>query len=63
MTTAPVLALLKFTKNFIVELDVSEVGIRGGGGRWVVLLMQEEQPIASFSQSLQGKDLFLSIYL
>jgi hypothetical protein len=55
MIQAPVLALLNFSKEFVVECIACGSGIRA-------ILMQERFPIAYFSQALQGRNLQLSTY-
>lgn len=55
LISAPVLALLDFSKPFVVETDASGKGIG-------VVLMQDNHPIAYISKSLGPKQQAMSIY-
>ena len=55
MSQPPILALLDFTKPFVIECDASGTGLRA-------ILMQNHRPLAFHSQALKGKSLHLSTY-
>jgi hypothetical protein len=53
MTQAPVIALPNFTQSFVIECDVSGVGVD-------VVLMQNGRPVAFLSKALKGRALHMS---
>jgi hypothetical protein len=55
MSSAPVLALPDFGKQFVLEIDASNLGVG-------VMLMQEGHPIAYLSQSLSHANQGCSTY-
>lgn len=55
MTSAPVLALPDFTKPFIIETDASGFGLGA-------VLLQDQQPVAYYSQVLGSRARLKSIY-
>lgn len=55
LTTAPVLALLDFTKEFMIKCDASDQGVGA-------ILMQNCRPIAFFSKVLGLRNLSKSAY-
>jgi len=55
MSQPPVLALLDFTKPFVIKCDASGVGL-------TAMLMQNQRLLAFHSQALKGRSLLLSTY-
>lgn len=55
MYSTPVLAMLNFSKTFIIESDAFGVGNK-------VVLMQEGCPLAFIEKSISGKNLAKSTY-
>jgi len=55
LTKASILALSNFTKTFEIQCDASNIGI-------MAILLQEDHPIAYFSEKLKGSHLNYSTY-
>ena len=55
MTQAPVLSLLKFSKQFMIEVDTFGKGLG-------TVLMQERQPMAFYNKAISGRSLARSTY-
>jgi hypothetical protein len=55
LTSPPVLRLPDFTQQFVIECDASGIGLGA-------ILLQQNQPIAYFSEALKGSALLLSTY-
>lgn len=55
MQSTPVLSLLDFSKNFVVETDVCKSGVGA-------ILMQEGKPLAYFTKAISNRDMGLSTY-
>ncbi|KFK24528.1 hypothetical protein AALP_AAs46225U000100, partial [Arabis alpina] len=55
MSTVPVLALVDFTEQFVVESDASGTGLGA-------VLMQSQRPLAYFSQALTERQRLKSVY-
>ena len=55
LSTVPVLGLLDFNKQFVVEADACETGLGA-------VLSQDHRPIAFFSKALSGATKHLSTY-
>ncbi|KFK23310.1 hypothetical protein AALP_AAs43195U000200 [Arabis alpina] len=55
MTTVPVLSLVDFSELFVVESDASGIGLGA-------VLMQQQRPIAYYSQALTDRQKLKSVY-
>lgn len=55
LSTTPVLAMPSFSKEFVVETDASNIGIRA-------ILLQDNKPIAYMSKALGPRTMRLSTY-
>jgi hypothetical protein len=55
LTSPLVLRLPDFTQQFVIECDASGIGLGA-------ILLQQNQPIAYFSEALKGSALLLSTY-
>ncbi|KFK36440.1 hypothetical protein AALP_AA4G124900 [Arabis alpina] len=55
MTTVPVLALVDFSELFVIKSDASGIGLGA-------VLMQQQKPIAFFSQALTDRQKLKSVY-
>jgi hypothetical protein len=56
VTNPPILMLPNFNLPFVVECDALGRGIRA------ILMQQQQQPLAFFSQVLKGRFLLMSTY-